>query len=142
MGYSLCAGIASILARPEPAAAVVLAGDGGFQMTLQELATFQQMKREGDSLLVIVFDNEKLGRDAFGFGNALGCEIQGPDFVALSRAYGGDGCRLDRSEHAESIVRQALTKSGLYLIHVVVDPEVKADMAAFHDNSLVVMQSG
>lgn len=34
MGYALNAGIAAILARPEPAGAVVLAGDGGFQMTL------------------------------------------------------------------------------------------------------------
>jgi thiamine pyrophosphate-dependent acetolactate synthase large subunit-like protein len=35
MGYALNAGIAAILARPAPAGAVVLAGDGGFQMTLQ-----------------------------------------------------------------------------------------------------------
>jgi thiamine pyrophosphate-dependent acetolactate synthase large subunit-like protein len=34
MGYALNAGIASILASPAPAGAVVLAGDGGFQMTL------------------------------------------------------------------------------------------------------------
>ena len=55
MGYGLCAGIAAVLAKPSPAAAVVLAGDGGFQMTLQELATFQQMKRPGDKLICIVF---------------------------------------------------------------------------------------
>lgn len=34
MGYGLNAGIAAVLACPEPAGAVVLAGDGGFQMTL------------------------------------------------------------------------------------------------------------
>jgi TPP-dependent 2-oxoacid decarboxylase len=48
VGYALNAAIAAVLARPAPAGAVVLAGDGGFQMSLQELPTFQQMRRPGD----------------------------------------------------------------------------------------------
>ena len=142
MGYALNAALAGILARPAPAGAVVLVGDGGFQMSLQELATFQQLKRPGDQLLVIVFDNEVLGRVAFGFDNAEGCEMMGPDYVALVKAYGGNGVRLDRDEDAHSIVKEALQQDGLYLIHVVVDPDVKADMATFQDNSLKVMNSG
>lgn len=142
MGYALCAAIAAIFAQPGPAAAVCLAGDGGFQMSLQELATFQQMKRPGDKLICIVFDNAVLGRVAFGFENAGGCEVLGPDYVALAKAYGGDGVRLDCSANADAVVRQALSSEGLFLIHVMVDPEVKADMAAFRDNSLEVMNSG
>jgi thiamine pyrophosphate-dependent acetolactate synthase large subunit-like protein len=75
MGYALNAAVAGILSRPEPAGAVVLAGDGGFQMSLQELSTFQQMKRPGDKLLCIIFDNQVLGRVAFGFDNAEGCNM-------------------------------------------------------------------
>jgi len=77
MGYALNAAVAGILSVPKgPAGAVVLTGDGGFQMSLQELATFQQMKREGDKLLCIVFDNQVLGRVAFGFDKAAGCEMR------------------------------------------------------------------
>jgi thiamine pyrophosphate-dependent acetolactate synthase large subunit-like protein len=142
MGYALCAGVAAVLAKPAPSGAVVLAGDGGFQMSLQELATFQQMKRPGDKLLCIVFDNQVLGRVAFGFENARGCDLIGPDYVALCKAYGGDGVRLDKSVDSESVIQRALAADGLFLIHVIVDPEVKADMASFHDESLRVMNSG
>lgn len=142
MGYALNASIAGILSKPEPAGSVCLVGDGGFQMSLQELATFQQMKRPGDKLLCIVFDNQVLGRVAFGFEGAGGCEIIGPDYVALVKAYGGDGVRLDRSADAVKVVKGALAAEGLYLIHVIVDPEVRADMAKFNDNALKVMNSG
>lgn len=144
MGYALCAGIAGIFAQPGPAAAVVLAGDGGFQMSLQELATFQQMKRPGDKLICFVFDNELLGRVFFGFDNAYGCEMKGPDYVALAKAYGGDGILLEKTEDAEKIVRQALDSNteGLFLVHVLVDPKLKADMASFHDTSIEIMKSG
>ena len=142
MGYALCAGIAGILAQPTAAAAVVLAGDGGFQMSLQELSTFQQMKRPGDKLICFVFDNALLGRVAFGFENAAGCEMQSPDYVALSKAYGGDGIRLDKTEDADQVVKQALEAEGLFIVHVILDPLVKADMATFKDTSMEVMNSG
>lgn len=142
MGYALNAGVASILAKKEPAGALVLAGDGAFQMTLQELATFQQMKRPGDKLLCIVFDNELLGRVTFGFGGAGGCEMKGPDYVALAKAYGGDGARLDDSSKVREVLQKALAAEGLFIIHALTDPEVKADMAAFKDKALAVMNSG
>lgn len=142
MGYALCGGIAGILAQDGPAGAVVLAGDGGFQMTLQELATFQQMKRPGDKLLCIIFDNQVLGRVAFGFNDAKGCDVIGPDYVALAKAYGGNGIVLDKSENADNVIRQALAEDGLFVIHVLVDPNVKADMATFKDTSIQLMNSG
>jgi thiamine pyrophosphate-dependent acetolactate synthase large subunit-like protein len=142
MGYALCAGVAAVAASPQPAGAVVLAGDGGFQMSLQELATFQQIKRQGDKLICFVFDNQVLGRVAFGFDNASGCEFEGPDYVTLAKAYGGDGARLSSTEDATDVVTKALAAEGLFIVHVWVDPQVKADMAAFKDNSLQVMNSG
>lgn len=142
MGYALCSGIASILARPAPAGAVVLAGDGGFQMTLQELSTFQQLKRPGDKLLCIVFDNQTLGRVAFGFNDAKGCETLGPDYVMLSKAYGGDAILLNSNENIGDALEKAMAADGLFVIHVIMDPDLKADMVAFHDSSLEVMNSG
>jgi thiamine pyrophosphate-dependent acetolactate synthase large subunit-like protein len=142
MGYALNAGVAAVFAQPEPSGAVVLAGDGGFQMSLQELATFQQLKRPGDKLLCIVLDNQVLGRVAFGFDSAAGCDIGGPDYVALAKAYGGDGVLLNNSADAPNVLKKALEADGLFLVHVAVDPTVRADMATFKDNSLTVMNSG
>jgi len=142
MGYALNAAIPAVLARPGPAACVVLAGDGAFQMSLQELATFQQMKRPGDKLLCIVFDNNLLGRVTFGFNGAGGCEITGPDYVALAKSYGGEGARLDDESNVREILQQGMAAEGLFIIHVILDPNCKADMATFHDKSLEVMSSG
>ncbi|KAL3909845.1 MAG: hypothetical protein SGILL_007924 [Bacillariaceae sp.] len=140
MGYALCAGVAAIAANPSPSGAIVLAGDGGFQMTLQELATFQQIKKEGDRLIVFVFDNQVLGRVAFGFDNALGCELQGPDYVALAKAYGGDGILLNDTAKADEVVEKALQADGLFIVHIWTDPELKADMASWSNPH--VMNSG
>lgn len=142
MGYALCAGVASVLARPAPSTGVVISGDAGFQMSLQELATFQQMKRPGDKLLCIVFDNQVMGRVAFGFDSAAGCDTIGPDYVALSKAYGGDGLVLSNNTKAKEVMQKALNTDGLFILHVIVDPEVKADMATFKDKALAVMNSG
>lgn len=113
-----------------------------YTCSLQELSTFQQLKRPGDKLLCIVLDNYLLGRVAFGFESAQGCNMLGPDYVALARAYGGDGIRLDKSSDAKQVVCKALAVEGLFLIHVIVDPSLKADMATFKDNSIELMNSG
>jgi acetolactate synthase-1/2/3 large subunit len=142
MGYALNAAIAGILAKPAPAAAICLAGDGGFQMSLQELATFEQMKRPGDKMLVIVFDNKLLGRVLFGFDQAGGCDILGPDYARLAEAYGGQGARLDDANKVDDILKKALESDGLFMLHVIVDPTCKADMASFKDKAISVMNSG
>jgi acetolactate synthase I/II/III large subunit len=142
MGYGLCAGVAAIKASPSPGGAIVLAGDGGFQMSLQELATFQQTKKTGDKLICFVFDNQVLGRVAFGFDNAAGCELIGPDYVQLAKAYGGDGVRLDDTSKASEVVTKAMAAEGLFIVHVWLDPLVKGDMASFKDSSMEVMNSG
>ena len=141
MGYGLCAGIAALQTLPAPQRAVVVVGDGGFQMTLQELATFKQHRRPGQRLLVIVFDNALLGRVIFGFDGAAGCEIDGPDCVALSKAYGGDGVRVEKAGELPAAIDAAVASpSGLFILHILIDPLLKADMAAFIDKA--AMNSG
>jgi acetolactate synthase-1/2/3 large subunit len=132
MGYSICAGIASILAQPPGATAVVIVGDGGFQMTCNELAVFKQHKREGDLLLLVVLDNKVLGRVFFGFSDAKGCEIEGPDYVQLSHAYGGDGMVVTSNDQVKAALREANARRGLFIVHARTDPSIKADMAKFH----------
>mmetsp|Transcript_95882 Transcript_95882/g.273387 ORF Transcript_95882/g.273387 Transcript_95882/m.273387 type:complete len:118 (+) Transcript_95882:198-551(+) len=117
-------------------------------MTLVEMSTFMQHKRPGDALVVIVFDNSMLGRVAFGFVGSKGCELEGPDFVALAKAYGGDGVRvgdgkgpLEDGEVARGVAT-AMAATGLFVLHVMIDPELKADMAKFTDESIALMESG
>ena len=133
MGYGLNAAVASILAHKAPSSAVVLVGDGSFQMTLQELAIFQEHKRQGDRLLCVVFDNSNLARVEFGFAGAKGTTLQGPDYVALAKAYGGNGVLVSENNErlVQTIVRDTMQQEGLFLIHVKVDRHVKADMANF-----------
>jgi len=146
MGYALCAGLAACLERGEDGRAVVVAGDGGIQMTVNELGTVFQVFANSKvpyRMLVVVFDNGVLGRVAFGFKGALGCSLgPSPDFVALAKAYGGDGARLESPEQLTETMEKAFASPGLFLIHALVDPTVKADMASFKDNSIKMMASG
>ena len=103
MGYALCAGIAASLERGKdgPGKAIVIAGDGGFQMTMNELGTAIQ---HNCNILIIVIDNGVLGRVEFGFKNAKGCDLKRDgklliDWVALAKSYeGADGVEVRSDE--------------------------------------------
>lgn len=147
MGYSLCAGFVASLVRKEAGRAVVLVGDGGVQMTVNEFGTVRQIFAAAPAtqhrLLVIIFDNAVLGRVAFGFDGALGCELgPSPDFVALAKAYGGDGALLSNPEDLPEVMTKAFASTGLYVIHALTDQKLKADMSTFQDNSITMMNSG
>ena len=81
MGYGVAAGIAAALANPE-GKVVVLAGDGGLQMSCNELAVVQQYAIK--NLLFIVTNNALLGRVHYGCGG-VGDDLVNPDFVALAQ---------------------------------------------------------
>eukprot|EP00929_Paragymnodinium_shiwhaense_P105127 TRINITY_DN7004_c0_g2_i1.p1 TRINITY_DN7004_c0_g2~~TRINITY_DN7004_c0_g2_i1.p1 ORF type:complete len:587 (-),score=131.79 TRINITY_DN7004_c0_g2_i1:523-2283(-) len=147
MGYGLCAGLAACLENPTKGRSVVVVGDGGFQMTCNELGTLRQQFARAPysdcSLVVILFDNEELGRVLFGFEGPLGCELgPSPDFVAMAKAYGGDGAKVKAPEDMQDAMNKAFVSKGLFLVHVLVDPTVKADMCNIKDNSIEMMASG
>jgi len=130
MGYALCAGIAASLTRGPHGKAIVIAGDGGFQMTMNELGTAVQHKA---NLLIIVLDNGVLGRVEFGFKNAAGCAITGCDWVALARAYGADGMHVASDEQTEEAVERGMAAQGVFVIAAHTDPHLKAAMAKTSD---------
>lgn len=130
MGYALCAGIAASLMRGADARVVVVVGDGGFQMTCNELATAVQHKAR---LLIILVDNGLLGRVEFGFKNAKGCAIAGCDWVALARAYGAEGAWVESDDAVEAALDEGLRCEGVFILAVKADPTVKADMTKMHD---------
>lgn len=124
MGYALPAAIGAARGRPERPVWVV-AGDGGFQMTLQELATVVQ---EGIPLRIAVVNNGFLGmvrqwQECFYGGRYSATELSGPDLVRLAEAYGIPGYRVDRSENLESTLDDMVRAEGPVLVDLRVARE-------------------
>lgn len=122
MGFGLPAAIGAQLGRPgTPVVAVV--GDGGFQMTLCELATMVVQKLP---IKVFVMNNHYLGmvrqlQDIFREGHFSGVELEGnPDFAALAKAYGATGLSLRRHADIRKVVRKALATEGPVVVNVEV----------------------
>ncbi|KGE73749.1 biosynthetic-type acetolactate synthase large subunit [Spirochaeta lutea] len=110
MGFGFPAAIGAQLAHPHnPVIAVV--GDGGFQMTLNELSTAVINKLP---VKVLIINNNFLGMvrqwQHLFYGNRLsGVDLEGnPDFVKLAEAYGAKGFRIKRSADVKRIVSAAL----------------------------------
>ncbi len=95
MGYGLPAAIGASFARPQESVVAII-GDGGFQMTLQELATVHQNKLP---LIICIINNHSLGiirqwQEMYHSGT-YEVELENPDFVKLAQAYGIDAIRVD-----------------------------------------------
>ena len=65
-----------------------------------------------------------------------------PVYVALSNGYGGDGVNLDYTSNTQQVMEKALAAEELYMVHVIVDPEVKTGMAFFKDKAIQIVDSG
>jgi acetolactate synthase-1/2/3 large subunit len=122
MGYGLPAAIgAALVHRDRPA--VVLAGDGGFAMTMAELET---AVREGLRVIALVFDNERYGtirmhQDRDG-RSPIATDLGPVDFTAVARAFGARGVRVDSDAAFEAALRQALaTMDRPTVIQLVLD---------------------
>ena len=110
MGFGFPAAIGAQLGRPDDTV-VAIVGDGGFQMTLCELATAAVHKLP---LKVLVMDNKYLGmvrqwQNLFFDNRLSGVDLEGnPDFVKLAEAYGIKGFHLRRNADIDKVLKQAL----------------------------------
>ena len=127
MGYGFPAAIGAQLGRPDEVV-VAIVGDGGFQMTLSELATACIHRLP---IKVIVLNNHYLGmvrqwQELFYEDRESGVDLQGnPDFAKLAQAYGAKGFNLRRPGDVRRILTAALEYNDG---PVVVNAEVeKAD---------------
>lgn len=125
MGYGLPAAIGAQFGRPEDTV-VAIVGDGGFQMTMPELATAVVQRLP---IKVVVLDNRYLGmvrqwQNLFFDNRLSGVELEGnPDFVKVARAYGMEGFRLRRTADIDRVLRRALKHDGPCLVHAEVEKE-------------------
>ncbi|MFP4383059.1 MAG: thiamine pyrophosphate-dependent enzyme, partial [Spirochaetia bacterium] len=126
MGFGLPAAIGAQFANPEKLV-IAIVGDGGFQMTLNELATAVIHKLP---LKIVVINNHYLGMvrqwQSMFYDNRLsGVDLEGnPNFVKLAESYGCKGFRIKRSADVKRIIRNALEyNEGPCLIDVEVEKE-------------------
>lgn len=118
LGWSLPAAMGAKVARPDTPSVTVI-GDAGIMFTIQDLMTAVQ---ERIPVIVLVFNDRGYGVERrhqdhlYGRRNAV--DITPPDFVALARAFGADGRRVDDPSEVGSAVESALDTEGPVLIEI------------------------
>ena len=125
MGYGFPASIAAKLRFPEKTV-LCMAGDGCFQMTLNEMSTAAQHKL---AIIVIVVNNGKyatirMHQEKHYPGRVSGTDIHNPDFAALAKAYGGFGTTVRTTEDFVTAYEQAVASGLLSVIELQIDDEV------------------
>ncbi len=124
MGYGVPAAVAAALRFPDRRV-VAVAGDGDFLMNAQELATAVQ---HGADLLVIVIDNSSYGtirmhQERSHPGRVAWTDLVNPDFAAFAAAFGAWSLRVDTTAGFAEALAEANSRTGVRLIHCVVDVE-------------------
>jgi acetolactate synthase-1/2/3 large subunit len=126
MGFSVPAALGAAVACPDETIWVIC-GDGGFQMTNQELAT---IKQEGiTNVKVAIINNGYLGmvrqwQELFEGRRYSGTPLSGPDFALLAQAYGLAGVRVETTEQVEEAIRKAWDHDDSVVLDFRVEREV------------------
>lgn len=124
MGYALPAAIGAAYGDPDRTTVAII-GDGGFQMTLQELGTIMQFK---PNVKILILNNQFLGmvrqwQQLFHENRYSFVNITSPDFVQVARGFGIDGKSISKREDLKSALEQMLQHPGSFLLEVMVGKE-------------------
>ena len=124
MGFALPAAMGAKLGAPERTVIAII-GDGGFQMTLQELGTIMQCNID---VKIVILNNQFLGmvrqwQELFHDKRYSFTDIQSPDFVTLAKAYNIQGKRVSEREKLKDALGEMLQHNASYLLEVMVGKE-------------------
>jgi acetolactate synthase-1/2/3 large subunit len=125
MGFGFPAAVGAQIAFPDRQV-IAFVGDGGFQMTAQELATAVQYKT---NVKVVIMNNNYLGmvrqwQEIFYNGAYSAVNMQRlPDFVKLAEAYGATGLRARQPDQLRSVLEQGLATPGVVVMDILVAEE-------------------
>ena len=124
MGFGLPAAIGAWYGAPERDVIAII-GDGGCQMTLQELGTIMQF---GAKVKILILNNEFLGmvrqwQQLFHDKRYSFVNITSPNFVALANSYYIDGNKISERKDLETALKTMLEHDGAYLLEVMVGKE-------------------
>ena len=124
MGFALPAAIGAKFGAPGRAVVAII-GDGGFQMTIQELGTIMQT---GIDVKIIILNNRFLGmvrqwQELFHTRRYSFVDIQSPDYVAVAAGYRIAGRLVEQRADLRPALRQMLAQPGSFLLEVLVARE-------------------
>ncbi len=123
MGYGIPASIGVSFARPGKKVILII-GDGGFQMTLQELGTIME---EELPIVICILNNRSLGIirqwQELKYKKSYGVHLKNPDFVKLAKSYNINARRIERAEEIKDIILEALKIDKPFLIEIKVEEE-------------------
>lgn len=124
MGYALPAAIGAAYGDPSrPTIAII--GDGGFQMTLQELGTIMQFR---PNVKIIILNNNFLGmvrqwQQLFHEKRYSFVDITSPDFVQVAKGFGIPGKSINKREELKNTLAEMINHDGSFLLEVMVGKE-------------------
>jgi acetolactate synthase-1/2/3 large subunit len=124
MGFALPAAIGAKFGAPDRTV-VAIAGDGGIQMTIQELGTIMQYQTD---VKIIILNNNFLGmvrqwQELFNDRRYSFVDITSPDFVQVAKGYHIEGEKVVARTDLKSALKRMLDHSGAYLLEVIVGKE-------------------
>ena len=124
MGFCLPAALGAKLGAPDREVVAVI-GDGGFQMTVQELGTIFQTQA---AVKIIVLNNSFLGmvrqwQQLFFDKRYSSTELVNPDFVGIAKAYGIAGKSIKERDDLLGAIKEMMEHEGSYLLEVMVGKE-------------------
>jgi acetolactate synthase-1/2/3 large subunit len=124
MGFGLPAAIGAKVGRPEKQV-IAFIGDGGFQMTIQELGTILHF---GMAVKLVILNNGFLGmvrqwQDMFFSKRYASTELVNPDFVTIAKAYGIPAGTVSERENLKKSLEEMLNAAGPYILEVKIDRE-------------------
>lgn len=125
MGFCLPAAIGAQLGAPDRKVILVV-GDGGLQMTMQELGTAAEQKLP---LKIFILNNNRLGmvrqlQEFYCDKRYIAVDFQfNPDFTELARIYGMEGYTVETPEQLLEILPRVLSSPAPVIVNCVIDPE-------------------
>lgn len=124
MGYALPAAIGAAYGDPSRTTVAII-GDGGFQMTLQELGTIMQFK---PNVKILILNNNFLGmvrqwQQLFHEKRYSFVDITSPDFVQVAKGFGIPGKSVSERKDLKQAIKDMLDHKGSFLLEVMVGKE-------------------
>jgi acetolactate synthase I/II/III large subunit len=124
MGFALPAAIGAKYGAPHREVIAII-GDGGVQMTIQELGTIMQF---GVDVKIVILNNQFLGmvrqwQELFLEKRYSAVDITSPDFVAVAKGYYIEAAKVNKRAALKDAIAKMLSHKGAYLLEVMVAKE-------------------
>ncbi len=124
MGFGLPAAVGTKIAAPDQET-ILFAGDGGLQMTIQELGTIMQYHIP---VKIVLLNNSFLGmvrqwQDLFFDKRYASTEMENPDFIQIAKGYGIPGRRVTERGDLNAALDEMLAAKSAYLLELTIEKE-------------------